>query len=174
MAKTIEQIQALIDAKIDARQLINLLADYLQANPGGNTIYTADGALAGDRRINLNEFYLFFEYDANQWQFDWGGFTTFRMDDEIGASIIELNANVGDGYYFLIASQDGVVNPVSIKGDGQSSTITHTADTHTFNGKIVSPTVLAANYANDAAAGVGGIPVGGIYHTSGTLKIRLS
>lgn len=30
-----------------------------------------------------------------------------------------------------------------------------------------------ANYANDAAAAVGNIPVGGLYHTSGTLKIRL-
>lgn len=33
---TIEQIQAAINAKsLDPRQLINLLADYLQANPSG-------------------------------------------------------------------------------------------------------------------------------------------
>ena len=30
------------------------------------------------------------------------------------------------------------------------------------------------NYVNDAAASVGGIPVGGIYHTAGVVKIRLT
>ena len=29
------------------------------------------------------------------------------------------------------------------------------------------------SYANDAAAAVGGVPVGGLYHTSGTVKVRL-
>ena len=36
--------------------------------------------------------------------------------------------------------------------------------------EILSP---AWNYLNDAAAAAGGIPVGGLYHTSGTVKIRL-
>lgn len=30
------------------------------------------------------------------------------------------------------------------------------------------------NYADDTAAQAGGIPLGGLYHTSGTLKIRLT
>jgi hypothetical protein len=30
------------------------------------------------------------------------------------------------------------------------------------------------NYADDAAAATGGIPLGGVYHTSGALKIRIS
>lgn len=30
------------------------------------------------------------------------------------------------------------------------------------------------NYADDSAAALGGIPIGGLYHTSGTVKIRLS
>jgi hypothetical protein len=45
---TIEQIQAAIDSKAnDPRQLINMIADYLQANPGGGSpgssylVYTA-------------------------------------------------------------------------------------------------------------------------------------
>jgi hypothetical protein len=32
---------------------------------------------------------------------------------------------------------------------------------------------VAANFANDAAAAIGGIAVGGLYHTAGTVKIRL-
>ncbi len=42
-----------------------------------------------------------------------------------------------------------------------------------FSGNIVSQTVLSANYVNDAAAAVGGIPVGGLYHTNGAVKIRM-
>ena len=34
-------------------------------------------------------------------------------------------------------------------------------------------TVLASNYANDTAAAAGGIPIGGIYHTNGAIKIRI-
>jgi hypothetical protein len=30
------------------------------------------------------------------------------------------------------------------------------------------------DYANDAAAAVGSVPVGGLYHTSGTVKVRVS
>lgn len=29
------------------------------------------------------------------------------------------------------------------------------------------------NYANDAAAAAGGVPIGGLYHTAGTVKVRL-
>jgi hypothetical protein len=40
-------------------------------------------------------------------------------------------------------------------------------------GTIIHSSVVQHNYANDAAAAAGGVPVGGLYHTSGTLKIRL-
>lgn len=37
---------------------------------------------------------------------------------------------------------------------------------------IASDTILAHDYVDDAAAALGGVPVGGFYHTSGALKIR--
>lgn len=40
------------------------------------------------------------------------------------------------------------------------------------NGSLI-PNVLA-NYANDAAAQAGGVPVGGLYQTTGTVKVRVS
>ena len=40
--------------------------------------------------------------------------------------------------------------------------------------RIVMPTVVGFNFDNDAAAKQGGIPLGGIYHTSGALKIRIN
>lgn len=33
---------------------------------------------------------------------------------------------------------------------------------------------VADNFANDSAAATGGIAVGGLYHTNGTVKIRLA
>ena len=44
-----------------------------------------------------------------------------------------------------------------------------------INGFITYPQVSASfNFANDTAAAGGGVPLGGLYHTSGTLKIRLA
>lgn len=55
MAKTIIEIQAAIDAQnLDARQLINLIVDYLQANPpgGGGSIPTLEQVLgASDIKV---------------------------------------------------------------------------------------------------------------------------
>jgi hypothetical protein len=34
-------------------------------------------------------------------------------------------------------------------------------------------TVLASNYVNDAAAQAGGIPIGGMYHNAGAIRIRI-
>jgi len=39
---------------------------------------------------------------------------------------------------------------------------------------IIYPSLAAHDYANDEAATNGGIPLYGFYHTSGTLKIRIS
>lgn len=44
---------------------------------------------------------------------------------------------------------------------------------------VIGPTgiqsgVPIASYANDAAAAAAGVPVGGLYHTTGTVKIRLT
>jgi hypothetical protein len=43
-----------------------------------------------------------------------------------------------------------------------------------FNNYLVSETIPALDYADDAAAALGGVPVGGIYHNSGTIRIRLT
>lgn len=49
-----------------------------------------------------------------------------------------------------------------------------TNDRNIFNAEYnVFPNVIPLNYANDAAAAVGGVPLGGLYHTAGTLKIRI-
>ena len=39
--------------------------------------------------------------------------------------------------------------------------------------RIVLPTIVNFNFADDTAAAAGGIPVGGLYHNAGALRIRL-
>lgn len=34
--------------------------------------------------------------------------------------------------------------------------------------------IVLSNYASDAEAETGGVPVNGLYHTNGTVKVRLS
>lgn len=44
-----------------------------------------------------------------------------------------------------------------------------------FISTVLLPLVSSSlNYANDTAAATGGVPLGGLYHTSGTIKIRLT
>ena len=40
--------------------------------------------------------------------------------------------------------------------------------------RIILPSVVGFNFADDAAAAAGGIPVGGLYHNAGALRIRIS
>ncbi len=101
---------------------------------------------------------------------------------------IHVGANIGDGttsdFYlnaeegdvgFLIYSQD-ISKPtrVQITGSGTLEEITYEATNHVFNGRTVGTTNIADDFPDDAAAAVGGIAVGGNYHTSGACKIRLA
>ena len=47
-----------------------------------------------------------------------------------------------------------------------------------FLGRVIASgsgnSVLGSDYANDGAAAAGGVPVGGIYHNAGAIRIRLS
>jgi len=54
--------------------------------------------------------------------------------------------------------------------------IATTDQEETLSSKVLeAPQIsMIGNYANDAAAATAGVPVNGIYHTNGTLKLRLS
>ena len=88
------------------------------------------------------------------------------LSDNIGSGGLEIHSDSDDGYKFTINAGDGN-NQVSIDGDAVDNSITHTAGNHIF------PDLVAKNFANDGAAASGGVPIGALYHTSGTLKIRL-
>lgn len=43
-----------------------------------------------------------------------------------------------------------------------------------YDGNVLMEQIVNKNYSSDSAAAAGGVPVGGIYHNSGDLKIRLT
>lgn len=48
------------------------------------------------------------------------------------------------------------------------------ADVAKFGSKGLYGVLPATSYADDTAAAAAGIPIGGLYHTTGTVKVRLS
>lgn len=63
----------------------------------------------------------------------------------------------------LKASSDGTQAIIQVGG----------VDKITIGSTGLQSALPSTSYANDAAAASAGVPIGGLYHTSGTVKVRL-
>ena len=57
-------------------------------------------------------------------------------------------------------------------GTGTATNATANSFTVQYDGNVLMEQVLNKNYSSDSAAASGGVPIGGIYHDAGDLKIR--
>ena len=64
----------------------------------------------------------------------------------------------------LKSNPDGVSGAIQVNG----------VDKVIIGASGIQSGVLITSYANDTAAAAAGVPVGGLYHTAGTVKIRLT
>jgi hypothetical protein len=81
-----------------------------------------------------------------------------------------VSPNTGSGYIAIgHAAESNAAGAVAI---GNSVTAS-TADTVTIK-RLQMLDYASLNYADDTAAAAGGVPLGGVYHTSGALKIRIA
>lgn len=137
---------------------------------------------------------------TNKWRVDYQGNETIagRLnvgDDTAGeptyVGVIRLNtprgtlatnggiefksATAGSGYGWRIMSADlGSGNiPLTFQRRLDDAAWT-TSVVMEPNGGLTLPALVSLNYANDTAAAAAGVPVGGLYHASGTVKVRLS
>lgn len=62
------------------------------------------------------------------------------------------------------SNPDGVSGAIQVNG----------VDKVTIGASGIQSGVLITSYANDTEAAAAGVPVGGLYHTAGTVKIRLT
>jgi len=77
-------------------------------------------------------------------------------------NIFGLNSNLYTATGSLIGITNGLM---AVTASMKAATI--------FSGSVQIGLTLS-NYANDGAAASGGVPVGGLYHTTGTVKVRLT
>ena len=93
------------------------------------------------------------------------------LNTTIYAVVASLNIQTGsqDSVNLAISTSTGSLNGVSSALMEYTSSLK--AET-IFSGSIQIGAGLT-NYADDAAAQAGGVPIGGLYHTSGAVKVRL-
>jgi hypothetical protein len=82
-----------------------------------------------------------------------------------------VGANGVGGTGLITSGNLFVTGTLSVSG---SQTYSGSAN---FLGRVIASgsgnSVLGSDYANDGAAAAGGVPVGGIYHNAGAIRIRL-
>lgn len=140
---------------------------------GATTIYTGDGVLSGNRTIDL---------DGNSLVIQQSGQTYFSLAPTAGSESVFFQASnfTDDGntsvmsasttdtsasLFFNANFNDGAKTAeVYAFADATTSTITHTADTHTFNGEHINLANLR-DFATNADAISGGLNPGDQYYT---------
>jgi uncharacterized delta-60 repeat protein len=94
----------------------------------------------------------------------------------IGVSVVSstpVAAPVNGSLYSLTYTTSNSGELYTITAD-ESRLLVSSSNTE-FNGFVVLSQVSSSyNFANDTAAQAGGVPLGGLYHTSGSVKIRLA
>lgn len=122
-----------------------------------------------------------------------GSATSHRNDFNFGGDLVAVNETMTLGYrndptlYPTIDRNNGLGETKFVVSVGSATTTNANALLITEGGvsgggggtvpqipRIILPTIVNFNYTNDTNAGANGIPIGGLYHTSGTLKIRLT
>ena len=83
-------------------------------------------------------------------------------NDSVVARILQTTASLNTYTGSLIGITNGLM---AVTASMKAATI--------FSGSVQIGLTLS-NYANDGAAASGGVPVGGLYHTTGTVKVRLT
>jgi hypothetical protein len=92
-----------------------------------------------------------------------GSLNTYTgSNDSVVARILQTTASLNTYTGSLIGITNGLM---AVTASMKAATI--------FSGSVQIGITLS-NYANDAAAASGGVPVGGLYHTTGTVKVRLT
>jgi uncharacterized delta-60 repeat protein len=106
--------------------------------------------------------------DSNGKIYVGGGFSTYKGVSAI--NIIRLNTTFIP-FISTTALKDVLDNPIPTFPFTGSANISGSAN---INASLLLSRVSSSfNFANDAAAQSAGIPLGGLYHTSGSIKIRL-
>ena len=151
-----------------------------------NDVSSASSFVAGgENSIGAGNTNIILGYNNND-----GGGSTNNL--AFGNSVTVLGQQMVLGYRNDTTSypsqdiQNGLSEVKFVVATGASNTTNSNALLITAGGKtggnpavpqiprVILPTVVGFNFADDTAAAAGGIPVGGLYHNAGALRIRLT
>jgi len=110
-----------------------------------------------------------------------GSSTTFRMGaDDLNNALSKFEAQ-GDFIQFgtIIGTNIGFGNDteteiISFSASGSSGALTIEPTEITMGEQLVLSNYASLDFADDAAAATGGVPLGGVYHNNSDLKIRVT
>ena len=88
----------------------------------------------------------------------------------LNTTIYAVSASIGNNITAVSSSINTNINTVISTGTQLAAIMAYTASL--LSVKLHSGSLV--NYANDAAAAAGGVTVGNLYHTTGTVKVRLT
>ena len=105
--------------------------------------------------------------------------TIFAVSASIGNNITAVSSSIETTLATKANSSTltAVSSSTNTRIESVISTGTQLASIMAYTASLLSVKLHSgslANYANDTAAATGGVPVGNLYHTSGTVKVRLT
>jgi hypothetical protein len=107
--------------------------------------------------------------------------TIYAVSASIGNNITAVSGSTNATILAVSSSINTTIGAVSgstnTRIESVISTGTQLASIMAYTASLLSVKLHSgslANYANDAAAATGGVPVGNLYHTAGAVKVRLT
>jgi len=83
----------------------------------------------------------------------------------LNTTIFEVSASIGNNITAVSGSTNTRIAAVSSSIDTRLNAVSQS---------LSSSINIPGTYANDTAAGTAGVKIGGLYHTTGTVKVRLT
>jgi hypothetical protein len=118
---------------------------------------------AQDTKVGSNSLLVISTNDG----FENSSITSYSSEIADAYGRLSLKTNTDDGFHWNMEIKNGT-NEVEIDANADANSITFTA------AAFITPGVLPLDFADDAAAAIGGVAVGQWYHNSGALRIRRS
>ena len=134
-------------------------AGYIAANPNTNARENRD---MGTKPVMINDTTtlnevvdITFETDA----------VAAMVSASLNTTIYAVSASIGNNIIAVSGSTNTRIAAVSSSIDTRLNAVSQS---------LSSSVNIPGTYANDTAAGTAGVRIGGLYHTSGTVKVRLT
>ena len=102
--------------------------------------------------------------------------TIYAVSASIGENIVAVSSSINTTIGAVSSSINTTLTAVSSSINTRIGAVSSSIDTrlNAVSQSLSSSINIPGTYANDTAAATAGVRIGGLYHTSGTVKVRLT